>query len=299
MIQGLRMERAFSLTTFAAVVLLCSGLAAAADKPAKFPPLEQWRVAVERGDAAGLLALFSRDTAAVSLGSGGNLLTAAEDVKKLTALRASGMTSMTLENIKLVPLRFEVREVFYQAELQAQSNSGPQILYFSGQQVWLRGKAGWKIVSSTRTALSKLRNPDSLSENLYPPDANAEAEIRRAMASAAKDHKRVLLVFGGNWCYDCHVLDLAFRQSDLALLLQANYEVVHVDIGEYNKNLNIAERYQVPLNKGVPALAVLDSNGKLLFSQTHGEFENTHRLGPEDIIAFLNQWKPGNGAGGK
>jgi hypothetical protein len=47
----------------------------------------------------------------------------------------------------------------------------------------------------------------------------------------------------------------------------------------------------------VPALAVLDSAGKLLFSQTHGEFENTRRLGPEDIVAFLNQWKPATNAG--
>ncbi len=278
------------------LALLGASQAAAAGKPA-FPPLEQWRAAIERGDAAALLALYSQEPPAVSLGSGGNLVTAAEDVQKLLALRAAGVTSVTLEIVKLLPLRLDVREVFYQAELKGPSNSAAQTLYFSGEQVWLHGKGGWKLASSNRTAFSKLRNPNSLSKNLYPPNADAEKEIREAIAQAGRAGKRVLLVFGGNWCYDCHVLDLAFQQSDLAPLLHANYEVVHVDIGEYNRNLNIAERYQVPLQKGVPALAVLDSKGKLLFSQTHGEFENTRRLGPDDIIAFLTQWKPGSSAG--
>jgi thioredoxin 1 len=279
-----------------ALALLSAGASA---EPVAFAPLEQWRAAVERGDEAALLALYSTDPPAFGLASGGNLLDAREDVSRLLVLRRSGMTAIKLDLNKLVPLDQNVREVFYQAELQVQTNSGPQKLYFSGQQVWLREKPGWRIVSSNRTALSKLRNPNSLSENLYPAGVDAEQQIRDAVVAAGRSHKRVLLVFGGNWCYDCHVLDLAFRQSDLALLLKANYEVVHVDIGEYNRNLEIAQRYQVPLQKGVPALAVLDSKGKLLFSQTHGEFENTRRLGPDDLIAFLNQWKPGSGAGGK
>ena len=50
-----------------------------------------------------------------------------------------------------------------------------------------------------------------MKKNLYPDDADARAEIKEAEQKAAGDHKRVLLVFGANWCYDCHVLDLAFH----------------------------------------------------------------------------------------
>lgn len=39
------------------------------------------------------------------------------------------------------------------------------------------------------------------------------------------------------------------------------------------------------------ALAVLDSNGKLLFSQPQGEFESARSLAPEDLSAFLIKWK--------
>ena len=80
-----------------------------------------------------------------------------------------------------------------------------------------------------------------------------------------KQHKNVLLDFGGNWCIDCHVLENAFHQPRIAPLLNGNYIVVHVDVGKYDKNLDLAKKYHVNLEKGVPSLAVLDAQGKVLY----------------------------------
>ena len=102
----------------------------------------------------------------------------------------------------------------------------------------------------------------------------------------------MLVVFGANWCYDCHVLDLAFHRPDVSTVLNHNYEVVHVDVGEGDKNQDIMQQYNVPMKKGIPAIAVLSSGGKLLYSQQGGEFEKARALGPEDVLAFLNKWKP-------
>jgi hypothetical protein len=93
------------------------------------------------------------------------------------------------------------------------------------------------------------------------------------------------------------VLDAAFHTAEIAPLLAASFEVVDVDIGQADKNLDVAKKYDVPLEKGVPAIAVLESDGKLLFSQKNGEFEAARKMGPEDLIGFLNRWKPP--AGGK
>ena len=128
--------------------------------------------------------------------------------------------------------------------------------------------------------------------DIYPTNVDARAEITEALANAAKTHRRVILVFGGNWCYDCHVLDAAFHSPEIAPTLSKNFVVVHVNIGEYNKNLDIADKYEVPLKNGVPASAVLENDGKLLFSQKHGEFEAARSMATEDVLAFLNQWKP-------
>jgi len=129
-------------------------------------------------------------------------------------------------------------------------------------------------------------------KDLYPASADAKKEIDEALHSASPAHKRVLVVFGANWCFDCHALDESFHSSEIAPTLKKYFEVVHVDIGHGEKNLDLAKKYDVPLNRGIPALAVLDSGGNLLFSQKQGEFEAARSLPVSDILAFLNKWKP-------
>lgn len=134
--------------------------------------------------------------------------------------------------------------------------------------------------------------PITPNRDLFPANADAKADIKAALSQAAKQKKRVLVEFGALWCYDCHVLDHAFRSTEIAPLVDANFVVVHVDVGRYDKNMDLAKKYEVPLEKGVPALAVLANNGKLLFSQKSGEFEGARRMTVEDVTTFLNKWKP-------
>jgi thioredoxin 1 len=130
-------------------------------------------------------------------------------------------------------------------------------------------------------------------KDIYNERINAHAEIKEALEKAAAGHKRVIVVFGANWCFDCHVLDKAFHRPDAAAIIAANYEVVHVDIGKGEKNQDLMKKYEVPMKRGIPGLAVLDADGKLVYSQKNGEFENARALAPEDFLAFLNKWKPG------
>jgi thiol:disulfide interchange protein len=131
----------------------------------------------------------------------------------------------------------------------------------------------------------------SVKKDLYPADADAKKEIEDALKQAASGKKRVMLVFGGNWCYDCHVLDRALHEGPAGKLMKESFLLVHVDIGEANKNLDLAKKYKVPLDKGVPAVAILGSDGGLLYSSGDGEFEAARRMMKKDLVAFLNQWK--------
>jgi thioredoxin-related protein len=127
--------------------------------------------------------------------------------------------------------------------------------------------------------------------NLYPPNADAHKEIDEALHQASAEHKRVILVFGFQRCGDCQVLNYRFHQDPAKSIISTNYIVVHVDVGHYDKNMDLAQKYEIPLNKGVPALAVLDSNGKLLYSQKNGEFESARTMDPAPFTAFLEKWK--------
>lgn len=130
-------------------------------------------------------------------------------------------------------------------------------------------------------------------KQIYSETTDAHAEIKEALHEARAEHKRVIVVFGANWCYDCHVLDKAFHRADLAAIIAANYKVVHVDIGKGEKNQDLMTKYEVPMKRGIPGLAVLDPDGKLVYSQKNGEFENARAMSPDDFLAFLNKWKPG------
>jgi len=132
--------------------------------------------------------------------------------------------------------------------------------------------------------------------HIYNANADARAEIRDAMATAAREHKRIILDFGGDWCGDCQVLDYYFHQSPNAQLLNSNFVLVDIDIGRMDKNVDVADKYDVPLRKGVPALAVLDARGRLLYSQKNGEFEKMRHMDPNSVTQFLEQWKPGGSA---
>jgi thiol-disulfide isomerase/thioredoxin len=132
----------------------------------------------------------------------------------------------------------------------------------------------------------------SAGRTIYPDPAQAKADLDAGLKAAAASHKRVLIDFGGNWCGDCQVLDLYFHDAQNLPILNANFVLVHINIGQMDENLDLAQRYEVPLGKGVPALAVLSDHGKLLYSQKSGQFEAMRRMESSAVTSFLVQWRP-------
>ena len=132
----------------------------------------------------------------------------------------------------------------------------------------------------------------SADRDIYPDPSQAKADLAAALKTASATHRRVLIDFGGNWCGDCQVLDLYMHNSKNQPLVDANYVVVHVNVGHIDTNLDLAEKYGVPLHKGVPALAVLSDRGALLYSQKNGEFEAMRHMESSALTDFLVQWKP-------
>ncbi len=128
-------------------------------------------------------------------------------------------------------------------------------------------------------------------KHIYSDSADPKAEIAAALVQARKEHKRVLLDFGGDWCGDCQVLDIYFHQAPNEELLNRNYVLVHVWIGHIDHNLEYPEKYGVAIKKGVPALAVLDAKGTTIYSQQTGEFEDMRHMDAGSVTAFLEKWK--------
>ena len=140
-----------------------------------------------------------------------------------------------------------------------------------------------------------LTSPSTFQQGLYPAESAAKKDIRDAQLKAAKEHKRVILDFGADWCVDCHVLENAFKNNpEIRPLVDRNFVVVHVNIGPDDppKNSALAAKYGINTEKGIPALAVIDPNGKLLYGQKQHEFSAARKLKVQAVVDFLEKWKP-------
>jgi hypothetical protein len=257
----------------------------ASSSQTSFAPFQQWMGAVLTGDAATLKSLYSTSPAAqVRLQS--VMHDANSDTDFWLGLKPKSM------NVEFVRerIRPDKASLIFQADVVG---SNGQKMTLTDDQYWVKQGDQWRIVSVERTDAPKLKQPADMKKDIYPADVDAHAELKKAEETAAKAHKRILMVFGANWCFDCHVLDLAFHGPELSPILNANYEVIHIDLGpDGKKNADLVQQFDIPLDKGVPAMAIAESNGKLVVSQKNGEVEDARQLDPGVLADFLNKWKP-------
>ena len=82
------------------------------------------------------------------------------------------------------------------------------------------------------------------------------------------------------------------HRPELARLIARDFVVVNIDVGRFDKNLDIAAKYGVPINKGIPAIALLDAHGRLLYAQSQGQFANARAMPYQDFAQFFEKSKP-------
>ncbi len=281
----------FQSRFFKFIAAVCLGAIAAvaqtAPKHAQFEPLELWRAAV-LGDSG--FTLHELYAGAQIQNEKQQAISSDQELQFWHKLKADGLSGLNVEVAKVEAGPSGSQVVSFETAMKMRTLGGFKSEYLIMTQVW-SGGSNPKILAERRGDLRRLKQPLRLDPKLYDVAAYAHKDIRTALARAAREHKRVLLVFGGNWCYDCHVLEAAFNDPSIRPALERNYVVVKVDVGEYNKNLDVAQKYSVPLDKGVPALVVLGSDGAVVFNQPAG-LSAARSLSPEDILGFLNKWKP-------
>lgn len=302
---GIRRALPFAVLIACAVSTQAAGRYSAArqtPRPATssvFAPLEQWRAAIVSHNRAALASLYSVNPPATTKLSQSTTSDPAEEPRFWQSLESYGLYDLNPKVLQIERPRPGLVALTLRIEMRLRTRQGMQPALVEAAQVWMQQGSAWRIVETQRSDLERdptfqLPQPAEPDVNLYPPPGDARVEIAAALRAAAKDRKRVILVFGANWCYDCHVLNEAFHSPRIEPLVDNNYHVVHINIGDGDKNLDLADEYGVPLRRAVriPSLAVLDSNGKVIYSQTNGEFDDSSRLSPADITGFLKKWAP-------
>lgn len=113
-------------------------------------------------------------------------------------------------------------------------------------------------------------------KNIYDEAADARKVINDALKRAKKENRRVLIQWGANWCGWCHLLHDTFeKDKDVSRKLMYEYDLVLIDVGRFDKNLDIAEEYKADLKaNGVPYLTILDADGQVIANQETGSLES-------------------------
>jgi thioredoxin 1 len=122
-----------------------------------------------------------------------------------------------------------------------------------------------------------------------PYDENADAlnSISKALKIAELENKYVLLQMGGNWCPDCRTLGEYFTRPDIKAWLDDRAILVSVDVGEWNRNLDVVEEYGNPISEGIPALVLLNSENEVMFATLAGELASARSMSKDDLIVWL------------
>ena len=123
----------------------------------------------------------------------------------------------------------------------------------------------------------------------YDTKADAHRVLAAAQQRAKASKKYVMVIFGANWCEYCVVLHRLLDEPATKAYVDAHFEVVGVDLGRFDKQMDIAKTLKVDLDKGIPAAAFLSSDGSSIGNTNNGELEASRDYHSEMILHFLHE----------
>jgi len=123
----------------------------------------------------------------------------------------------------------------------------------------------------------------------YNEAADAKAELKKVLIDARSAQKPVLVIFGANWCEDCRALDRSLKSGKNAELIAGEFEVVKIDVGRFDRNLDVSKIYGDPIKTGIPAAVILSPTSEMLYSTRAGELANARKMNDEGVYGFFKE----------
>ncbi|HVJ51368.1 MAG TPA: thioredoxin family protein [Aliidongia sp.] len=125
----------------------------------------------------------------------------------------------------------------------------------------------------------------------YDENEDAGAAIAAAQRAAQIQGKKVLVTFGANWCPDCRALGGALALSGVRKWVDAHYVLVEVDVGRFDKNLDLASRLGLDIKgNGIPETAVLAPSGAVLNAGDVMRLFDASTMTPQSVVDVLAGW---------
>lgn len=150
---------------------------------------------------------------------------------------------------------------------------------------------GTSAAPAPHVSIAALSDLPVVTRTPYNDKANADADVEAAFARAKKSGKRVLIDLGGNWCGDCIVLANFMQLPEMKSFVAAHFEVVAVDVGRFDKNLQVPARFGITKRlEGVPSVIIAEPDGKFVNPGHISALSDARHMTPQAISDWLAQW---------
>ena len=130
----------------------------------------------------------------------------------------------------------------------------------------------------------------------YPVEADAAKVFDQALAKAAADNTKAVIVFGADWCHDSRTLASVLTSNTFKAEFGNRYHVTFIDVGRpqsgEGRNLELVKRLGVKNLKSTPAMFVLRGDGKVLNGKKDAvSWRNADSRGTDKILAWFRDFK--------
>ena len=106
--------------------------------------------------------------------------------------------------------------------------------------------------------------------------------------------KQPVVIFGGNWCPDCRILEGTLAMPTIKKFLQKHYQVMHIDIGRYDRNMELMDHLNIESKKGVPRVVILDLEKNIMNSSTSSEWTTARDRKQQEIYNYFQKFLSNN-----
>ena len=125
----------------------------------------------------------------------------------------------------------------------------------------------------------------------YDASVNAKSQVDAALKRARKSRKPLLIDFGANWCADCRVLAGVLELPEMKPWIARHFELVQVDVGEFDRNLDIPRRFARKDLGAIPAVFIVDpKSSKLRNPDSTLALGDARIMRPQAIADWLATW---------
>lgn len=124
----------------------------------------------------------------------------------------------------------------------------------------------------------------------YNDTRNASADVDATLLAARKQKKNAMVVMGANWCHDSRALAANFETQRFQSLISTEYEMVYVDVGQKDRNIDIANRFGLETIEGTPTIFIIAPDGTVLNLDTAPTWRHAASMESDDIYRYFKDF---------